>query len=88
MGHFALVDNQSIVREVIVVANAAMNDLPFPDSEPIGQSMLADSGFTGTWLQCSYNASFRGCYPGTGYTYDPILEIFVPPSAPKPPVEP
>ena len=88
MGHFALVDDQNIVRQVIVVANAAMDDLPFPDSEPVGQAMLAESGFTGTYLQCSYNASFRGCYPGTGYTYDPILDVFVPPPAPEPPVEP
>lgn len=80
MGHFALVDDGNIVREVIVVANAAINDLPFPDSEPVGQAMLADSGFTGTYLQCSYNGNFRGCYPGQGYTYDPILDVFVPPT--------
>lgn len=88
MAHFAQVDDQNIVRQVIVVANAAIEDAPFPDSEPLGQAMLAESGFTGTYLQCSYNASFRGCYPGTGYTYDPILDVFVPPPAPEPPVEP
>ena len=84
MGHFALVDDSNIVRDVIVVANAAMDDLPFPDSEPVGQAMLAESGFTGTYLQCSYNASFRGCYPGQGYAYDPILDVFVPPAPPEP----
>lgn len=85
MGHFALVDDQSIVREVIAVANAAMDDLPFPDSEPVGQAMLAESGFTGTYLQCSYNGNFRGSYPGTGYTYDPEADLFVPPAAPEQP---
>lgn len=83
MGHFALVDDQSIVREVIVVANAAMDDLPFPESEPIGQAMLADSGFVGTYLQCSYNGNFRGCYPGSGYTYDSDNDVFVPPGVQK-----
>lgn len=83
MGHFARIDSDSIVREVIVVANAAMDDKPFPDSEAIGQAMLAESGITGTWLQCSYNASFRGCYPGTGYSYDPTLDVFVPPAQPE-----
>jgi hypothetical protein len=81
MAHFARVDEYNIVRQVIVVANAAMDDKPFPDSEPIGQAMLAESDFTGTWLQCSYNGNFRGCYPGIGYTYDPALDVFIPPMA-------
>lgn len=84
MGHFARIDDANIVREVISVANAAMDDKPFPESEPIGQAMLAESGFTGTWLQCSYNANFRACYPGTGYTYDQTLDVFVPPAQPEP----
>lgn len=85
MGHFALIDDANIVREVIVVANAAMDGLPFPESEPVGQAMLAESGFVGTFLQCSYNASFRGCYPGQGYTYDPAADVFLPPAAPDAP---
>lgn len=82
MGHFACVDEQNIVREVIVVANASMDDEPFPESEPLGRAMLVESGFAGTWLQCSYNASFRGCYPGTGFTYDPNADVFLPPARP------
>ena len=85
MGHFTRVDDENIVREVIVVANAAMDDLPFPDSEPVGQAMLAESGFVGTYLQCSYNGNFRGCYPGSGFTYDPTADVFVPPAAPVEP---
>lgn len=85
MGHFALIDSGNIVREVIVVANAAMDGLPFPESEPVGQAMLAESGFVGTFLQCSYSGSFRGCYPGQGYTYDLAADVFVPPAAPDAP---
>lgn len=85
MGHFARIDDENIVREVIAVANAAMDDLPYPQSEPVGQAMLTDSGFTGTWLQCSYSGSFRNCYPGSGYSYDPALDVFVPPPAPAEP---
>ena len=85
MGHFARIDADNIVREVIVVANAAMDDKPFPASEPLGQAMLAESGFVGNFLQCSYNSSFRGCYPGSGYSYDPTLDVFVPPAAPVEP---
>jgi hypothetical protein len=84
MAHFAQVDDQNIVGQVIVVANAAIQDAPFPESEPLGQAMLAESGFEGTYLQCSYNASFRGAYPGQGWSYDPDLDEFIPPSTPEP----
>ncbi len=84
MAHFAQVDADNMVRQVIVVANAAIADAPFPDSEPVGQAMLAESGFEGTYLQCSYNAKFRGAYPGIGWSYDPALDEFIPPSTPEP----
>lgn len=69
MAHFALIED-GIVRQVIVVANDAINGGTFPESEPLGQAMLAESGFTGTWLQCSYSGSFRGAYPGQGWSWD------------------
>jgi hypothetical protein len=81
MGHFARIDEDGIVRDVLVVANAAMNDLPFPESEPIGQEMLAQSGFVGVYAQCSYSASFRGFYPSIGYLFDGIN--FIPPITPE-----
>lgn len=83
MAHFAEVDDQDIVRSVIVVANAAIDDQPFPASEPLGQAMLAESGFTGRYLQCSYNGNFRGAYPGMGWSYDPVADVFVPPASPE-----
>jgi hypothetical protein len=84
VAHFAEVDADNIVRQVVAVANAALGDAPFPDSEPLGQAMLAESGFTGTYLQCSYNGNFRGAYPGIGWSYDPNLDEFVLPPAPEP----
>ena len=81
MAHFALVDD-TIVRNVIVVANAAIDDLPFPESEPVGQAFISTlpdlAAQSGTWMQCSYNANFRGCYPGLGYTFDG--DNFIPPA--------
>ena len=80
MAHFAKVEN-GIVVEVIVVNNETINDLPFPDSEPVGQEFIASLGLDGTWVECSYNANFRGVYPGNGYTWDgtnfvaPELEV-------------
>ena len=87
MGHFALVDG-GIVRNVICVANAVMDDLPFPESEPLGQAFIATlpdlAAQSGDWLECSYNANFRGVYPGMGFTYDLVLDVFVAPAEPEP----
>ena len=80
MAHFALVD-ETIVRNVIVVANAAIDDLPFPESEPVGQAFISTlpdlAAQSGTWMQCSYNANFRGVYPGMGFPFDGT--DFIPP---------
>jgi hypothetical protein len=34
----------------------------------------------GRWVQNSYNHNFRGTYAGEGYTYDEVLDEFVPPT--------
>ncbi len=52
----------------------------FPDTEPLGQAMLAESGFMGEWRQCSYNRSFRSNYPAQGWRYDADLDEFVTPA--------
>jgi len=78
MANFAQVTN-TIVEQVIVIANDDCDNLPFPDSEPVGQAFIASLGYTGEWLQTSYNGNFRGCYAGIGYTWNGT--DFVPPSA-------
>ena len=82
MAHFALVDS-GIVRNVVVIANAVMDDLPFPESEPLGQAFIATlpdlAAQSGEWRQCSYNGNFRGVYPGMGFTFDGIN--FISPSS-------
>lgn len=87
MAHFALIEN-SIVTDVIVIANADCDNLPFPASEPPGQAFIASLGIDGDWLQTSYNGNFRGCYAGIGYSYDPLLDEFVPPPVPDDPWTP
>ena len=84
MAHFAQVDTDNIVRQVIVVSNDDCGGGDFPNSEPIGQAFIASLGLAGTWLQTSYHANFRGTYAGIGYTYDATLDEFV---APPPPTE-
>jgi hypothetical protein len=77
MANFAQVSD-TIVEQVIVIANDDCDDLPFPDSEPVGQAFIASLGYTGEWLQTSYNGNFRGCYAGIGYTWNGT--DFVPPT--------
>ena len=80
MANFAQLNEKYIVTQVIVVNNETIDNLPFPESEPMGvafcQSLL---GPTTNWKQTSYNASFRKNYAGIGYTYDPALDAFIPP---------
>ena len=81
MAHFAQVQN-NIVGEVIVISNEDCDNLEFPASEPVGQAFIASIGLIGNWLQTSYSGSFRNCYAGTSYTFDPLLGEygeFVPP---------
>jgi hypothetical protein len=83
MAHFALVDETKVVREVLTVGNDDVDNLPFPESEPLGQAFIASCGIEGVWLETSYNNNFRGTYAGIGYTYDAALDIFVAPQAPE-----
>lgn len=70
MAHFALVDSNNIVQQVIVIDNNDCGGGEFPESEPIGQTFIASIGITGEWLQTSYHANFRGKYAGIGDTWD------------------
>lgn len=79
MAHFARVNSNNKVEQVIVISNDDCGGGNFPDSEPIGQEFIASLGLTGLWLQTSYHANFRAYYAGIGYTYDAQLDEFVPP---------
>jgi hypothetical protein len=76
MAHFARINDDNTVTEIIVVSNQDCGGGTFPESEPIGQTFIASLGLTGTWLQCSYNGTFRGCYPGPGYVYNQTTDTF------------
>lgn len=70
MAHFAQINSDNKVTEVIVINNSEVDDLPFPESEPIGQAFIKSCGIDGLWLQTSYNGNFRGRYAGILYTFD------------------
>jgi hypothetical protein len=80
MANFAELDGTSIVIRVIAVNNDAIDNLPFPESEPIGVEFCQSLFGTDTvWKQTSFSRSFRKLLAATGYSYDPISDAFVPP---------
>ena len=79
MGYFAHV-TETIVDLVHVLADGVTDDLPFPESEPLGQAFLSDlwDDTPQSYVECSIDGAYRGCYPGVGYTFDGI--VFAPPA--------
>ena len=70
MAHFAQLDGDNIVTQVIVVSNDDTSDSGGVETESIGvafcQKLL---GASTNWKQTSYNGTIRGNYAGIGYTY-------------------
>lgn len=80
MAHFVKLDANNIVLEVNVVNNDTIENLSFPESEPIGIAFLTEwSGGYTNWKQTSYNNTFRRRYAGINYTYSEQHDAFIPP---------
>jgi hypothetical protein len=78
MSHFAELDENNVVKRVIVVANKDTADANGNEVESIGVA-FCQKLFGGTWVQTSYNGNKRKNYAGVGYTYDADIDAFVPP---------
>jgi hypothetical protein len=76
MAHFAELDDNNVVLQVIVVNNADCLDENGNESEAVGIA-FCQSLFGGRWLQTSYNGNFRKNYAEVGGTYDPIDDAFL-----------
>lgn len=79
MAHFAQLDENNVVIQVIVVHN---NELLVDGVENEAQGVAFCHTLFGAdtrWVQTSYNGNFRGCFAGIGYTYDPVQDVFVSP---------
>ena len=73
MAHYAFLDENNIVTEVIT---------------GIDETELIEGLDTETWYgnfrgqvckRTSYNNKIRGVYAGIGYTYDPVADVFIAP---------
>jgi hypothetical protein len=78
VAHFAELDENNVVKRVIVVANKDTADADGNEKESIGVA-FCQKLLGGKWVQTSYNGSIRKNYAGIGYTYDTALDAFVPP---------
>ncbi len=80
MAHYAYVVD-GVVQNVLVLANPVITDENGVEREALGQQFLANlyDLVAENFIQCSYNANFRGVYPGVGYGYDSVADVFVAP---------
>jgi hypothetical protein len=67
MAHFAQIDENNVVIQVIVIEQDVIDTGAFGDPT--------------TWIQTSYNNSFRNTYAGIGYEWHEELNAFI---SPKP----
>lgn len=78
MAHFAKLDKNNKVIEVIVVSNADILDENGEESEEIGIKFCKTiQGEDTDWKQTSYNGSIRGRYAGIGMYYDETVDEFI-----------
>lgn len=79
MAHFAQLDDNNIVTQVIVVANEELL-LDGVESETKGVNFCKSLfGENTEWKQTSYNGNFRKNYAGAGFIYDAERDAFIPP---------
>jgi hypothetical protein len=78
MAHFAKLDENNIVTDVLVVSN---NDLLMNGIEQESKGIEFLTSLTGhtNWKQTSYNGNFRKNYAGVGFTYDTQRDAFIAP---------
>jgi len=71
MAHFAELDLANIVLRVLVIDNSEVDNLPFPNSEPVGIAYMQSLfGADTIWRQASYNSNFRYNFCSEGFSFD------------------
>lgn len=80
MAHFAKLDSNNVVTEVIVISNDTLIGIDGQESEQNGINFLNSLyGFYPRWIQTSYNSNFRKNFASIGYTYDSTRDAFIEP---------
>jgi len=76
MAHFAQINSDNVVQQVIVVNNEILLDSEGVEQEALGVAFCQEL-LGGTWVQTSYNGNFRGRYAGMGMIYDSVKDEFI-----------
>lgn len=81
MAHFAQLDAQNKVTEVIVVANSVIyNPETGSEEEQLGIDFCKSLyGVNTNWRQTSYSGSFRKQFAGIDFFYDEAADVFIAP---------
>lgn len=79
MAHFARIDENNIVQEVIVINNSFINNGDGTENEERGADKCREVTNTpdSTWIQTSYNSRIRGKFAAVGSFYIPESDVFV-----------
>jgi len=80
MAHFARLNDDNVVTQVIVVNNEVLTDNDGVEQEALGIQFCQEL-LGGVWVQTSYNNTFRRQFAAVGSTYDSAANVFV---SPKP----
>jgi hypothetical protein len=79
MAHFAQLDKNNKVLQVIVVANEELMENGI-ESEHKGIAFCKTLlGAETNWVQTSYNSTFRKNYAGINFIYDKTCDAFIQP---------
>jgi hypothetical protein len=76
MAHFAQLDADNTVTQVIVISNADITNDDGIEQETLGISICESVAGAGPWVQTSYNGNFRRQYAAIGNKYDSTLDVF------------
>jgi hypothetical protein len=79
MAHFAKLDENNIVIDIIVVNDKDVRDPHTGQEDEILGIAFCKKLLGGNWKQTSYNGNSRFRYAGIGYSYNAALDAFVPP---------
>lgn len=80
MAHFAELDSNNIVVRVLAVDNKILKDEAGVEHEQKGIDFLQNIfGAQTNWKQTSYTNSFRVRYAGPKFSFDSVLNAFIPP---------
>jgi hypothetical protein len=75
MAHFAKLDENNTVLEVVVVNNDALD---LNNEEASGIAFLTQLLGYSNWKQTSFNSTIRKNYASIGFTYDEARDAFIP----------